>query len=86
MMTRGSTKCFSCSVGIRYCTILICLSDAAQEEGGGGEASADRPSGHEPALRHRGSAQRGQVHLLQRAHQDADGRRRELPLLHHRPK
>ena len=70
-----------------YCALPFIFSDAAQKEGRGrGEARADRASWHEPAVRHRRSAQRGEVHLLQRAHQDADSCRRKLPILHHRSK
>ena len=60
--------------------------DASKKERGrGGEDGADWSDGNQSEVRDRGSAQRGQVYLLQRADQDQHGRRGKLPLLHDRP-
>lgn len=68
----------------KTCVLLQRLSEDGPEEGGGaGEEAADWSGRDQPQGGDRGGAERRQVHVLQRTHQEP-GCRRELPLLHHR--
>lgn len=57
--------------------------DGPEEGGGAGEEAPDWSRRDKPQSGDRGGAERRQVHVLQRTHQEP-GCRRELPLLHHR--